>query len=635
MDSISNSGVSLILNPTIANEINDNQHQHDLSICEEEFENQEEIQQMLANAFDSQSLSNTDNGEHLFEDDDNYNEEEEEEPLSIHDAMIEHVRQTEDDTLLRQENETLRHRIAEYATSEETYRKNALKYEYRVNELNEKQEQNVFSMRLEYETKIEQLTNKNSEHQIEILTLKQMYETMYDEKCHADERINDIRLNEQNLQEKLDKIQMEYDQLLKLNKKPAMLTVITQTEINDEVEQKLEILTKQNNELVDELKRTSNKFNQLQINSYEREQLFSNEKIQYEKHIKELSKRPSMACVKLQTDSIQQDDDIKKLKQLQNDIEDYKLKLNSKQMEINCLQFDLNNLKQEMNDRLSLLTTNISNENLNKALSERNQYLNELNTLKNELPDLKQQMIDSFQTKVIIFKEKVKKSLVEKENDYNRKVEQLENEYIDQYEQALEKNKQIVRSLIASKQEEFNAEKVQIIFEYEERLKKFQSQQLSNNDRRILEQKIEELTRANDKCSQYIAKREHEHRQREKESLNLQQFDETKRKYNDEIHRLYDQIAKQNQQQILLIDEHQNQIEQLKNTYDQRYRILLDEWKIYNNDLHDNNTKLKTKLKEYEKTIVQLRYHIINLQIEYLQNGGNSNKILQFTNEIK
>ena len=85
MDSISNSGVSLILNPTIANEINDNQHQHDLSICEEEFENQEEIQQMLANAFDSQSLSNTDNGEHLFEDDDDDDEAEEaeEELLSI------------------------------------------------------------------------------------------------------------------------------------------------------------------------------------------------------------------------------------------------------------------------------------------------------------------------------------------------------------------------------------------------------------------------------------------------------------------------------------------------------------------------------------------------------------------------
>jgi hypothetical protein len=58
----------------------------------------------------------------------------------------------------------------------------------------------------------------------------------------------------------------------------------------------------------------------------------------------------------------------------------------------------------------------------------------------------------------------------------------------------------------------------------------------------MFEQKIEELTRTNDKCSQYIAKREHEHRQREKQSFHLQQFDETKRKYNDEIHRLYDQV---------------------------------------------------------------------------------------------
>lgn len=86
---------------------------------------------------------------------------------------------------------------------------------------------------------------------------------------------------------------------------------------------------------------------------------------------------------------------------------------------------------------------------------------------------------------------------------------------------------------------------------------------------------------------------------------------------------------------MLLIDDHQKQIEQLKISYDQRYRTLLDEWKIYNDDLHGNNTQMKSKLKEYEKIIVQLRYHIINLQIEYLQNGGNSNKILQLSNEIQ
>lgn len=83
---------------------------------------------------------------------------------------------------------------------------------------------------------------------------------------------------------------------------------------------------------------------------------------------------------------------------------------------------------------------------------------------------------------------------------------------------------------------------------------------------------------------------------------------------------------------MILIDEHQKKNEQLKIAYDQRYRTLLDEWKICNNDLRSENIKLKTKLKEYEKTIVQLRYHIINLQIEYLQNGGNSNKIVQINN---
>ena len=94
-------------------------------------------------------------------------------------------------------------------------------------------------------------------------------------------------------------------------------------------------------------------------------------------------------------------------------------------------------------------------------------------------------------------------------------------------------------------------------------------------------------------------------------------------------------IAKQNQQQILLIDEHQKQIEQLKLSYDQRYRVLLDEWKIYNNDLHESNAKLKMKLRDAEKTIVQLRYHIVNIQIEYLQNGGNAQKILPISDEIK
>ena len=136
------------------------------------------------------------------------------------------------------------------------------------------------------------------------------------------------------------------------------------------------------------------------------------------------------------------------------------MKLNSKQIEVNSLKFDYDNLKQEMNDRLSLLTPNISNEELKKLLSERDQYLQELTTVKNQLPELKQRMIENFQTKMITFKEQVKKSLVEKENEYQTKIQQIENEYIEQYEQVLEKNKQVLRGVIAAKQEEFNNEKV-------------------------------------------------------------------------------------------------------------------------------------------------------------------------------
>jgi hypothetical protein len=241
MDSISNSGVSLILNPDITNAINDNQHQHDLSTCEEEFENQEEIQQMLANAFDSQSLSNTDNDAHVFDDDDEY---EEQIPAQKYfyfpccfnlfvfvflSSSIEHVAQSQNDVLLQQENQTLRHRLSEYAINEEIYRKKILEHEQETNELNEKYEQKYFSLRLEYETKIEQLTTKTSEQQIEIFTLKQMYDTIADEKFHTDEQINNMRFNEQNLQEKLDKLQMEYDQLSRSNKKPLMMHVLTQT----------------------------------------------------------------------------------------------------------------------------------------------------------------------------------------------------------------------------------------------------------------------------------------------------------------------------------------------------------------------------------------------------------------------
>lgn len=113
-----------------------------------------------------------------------------------------------------------------------------------------------------------------------------------------------------------------------------------------------------------------------------------------------------------------------------------------------------------MNDRLSLLSPNISTEELRKLLTERDDYCKELTNLKNQIPDLKQRMIDNFQTKMVSFKEQVKKSLVDKENEYQKKIQQIENEYIEQYEQVLEKNKQILRGVLAGKQEEFNNEKV-------------------------------------------------------------------------------------------------------------------------------------------------------------------------------
>jgi len=185
-----------------------------------------------------------------------------------------------------------------------------------MNELNEKHEQNLFLLRLDYETKIEQLTNKTTEQQIEMLTLKQMYQTIFDEKYHVDEQINNIRLNEQNLQEKFDQLQIEYHQLLKSNKKPLMINILTQTVTNKkktdnyfqiffsffkEIQQEIEELTKQNIQLTDELTQISDQFKSLQIHYNEREQFYSTEKIQYEKHIKEISKRPIMTSVQLQT----------------------------------------------------------------------------------------------------------------------------------------------------------------------------------------------------------------------------------------------------------------------------------------------------------------------------------------------
>jgi len=52
---------------------------------------------------------------------------------------------------------------------------------------------------------------------------------------------------------------------------------------------------------MNELTQISDQLKLLQTQYNEREQFYSIEKIQYEKHIKEISKRPIMTCVKLQT----------------------------------------------------------------------------------------------------------------------------------------------------------------------------------------------------------------------------------------------------------------------------------------------------------------------------------------------
>ncbi len=60
-------------------------------------------------------------------------------------------------------------------------------------------------------------------------------------------------------------------------------------------------LTKQNLRLADELTQISDQLKLFQTHHNEREQFYSTEKIQYEKHIKEISKHPTMTSVKLQT----------------------------------------------------------------------------------------------------------------------------------------------------------------------------------------------------------------------------------------------------------------------------------------------------------------------------------------------
>ena len=130
---------------------------------------------------------------------------------------------------LQEENQTLRTRLSECLTNEEISRKKLLDHEQEVNELNEKYEQKCFSLRLDHENKLEQLTAKISEQQMEIFTFKQIHQTMSEEKSFLDQQIQQIRLDEGNLQDKFDQLPMKYEQLLKMNRKPLMLGVFTQT----------------------------------------------------------------------------------------------------------------------------------------------------------------------------------------------------------------------------------------------------------------------------------------------------------------------------------------------------------------------------------------------------------------------
>ena len=139
------------------------------------------------------------------------------------------VPKSEENELLRQENALLRGRIAELITKDGVYHQRLRECERETNECHEKSEQKLFALRLDYESRVEHLTHQTSEQQMEILTLRQMYETVYHEKNRADEQISECRVSENALREKCDKLQMEYDYLVKTTKKPSSLVAHTQT----------------------------------------------------------------------------------------------------------------------------------------------------------------------------------------------------------------------------------------------------------------------------------------------------------------------------------------------------------------------------------------------------------------------
>lgn len=135
----------------------------------------------------------------------------------------------DNDALLLQENALLRGRIAELVAKDGVYHQRVRECERETSECHEKSEEKLFALRLDYESRVEHLTHQTSEQQMEIITLRQMYETVYHEKNRADQQVNECRLAENAAREKCDQLQMEYDYLVKTTRKPFSVVAHTQT----------------------------------------------------------------------------------------------------------------------------------------------------------------------------------------------------------------------------------------------------------------------------------------------------------------------------------------------------------------------------------------------------------------------
>ena len=129
---------------------------------------------------------------------------------------------SDEEQRLRDENENLHRQLTESIRNEELFRQHLLNNERQIDEINEKHEQILFNVRLEFEHKNEKLIHQISEQQIEMLTIKQKYERIFDEKCHGDEQINEMRIKEQDFKEQIEKLQIDYSQLVEINKNKSI-----------------------------------------------------------------------------------------------------------------------------------------------------------------------------------------------------------------------------------------------------------------------------------------------------------------------------------------------------------------------------------------------------------------------------